>query len=176
VNAAKLSTTGLIIAVLGAPCLAHHGVAPHYDVASTVTLEGVIARFDFINPHSFLYIAVADESGAEQQWSCELASRSVLERNGLSIDTFRAGEAIVVEGVMARHTPTGCALRVARFPDGSTLVANELFGPASTAAPALPDDPDAIFGVWTMKRFSVSRYEGQLTPAGERARAPCGSG
>lgn len=168
---AKYSQMTLLFAVLSAPCLAHHGVAPHYDVTKPVTLEGTIARFDFINPHSFVYIATVDESGADQLWSCELASRSVLERNGLSVDTFRVGEPIVVEGVMARAKPTGCALRVAQFADGGRLVSNELFGPASTAPPAAPDDPGAIFGVWTMKRFAVSRYEGQLTPAGERARA-----
>lgn len=163
--------TAFLIAALSTPCLAHHGVAPHYDVTKPVELQGTITRFDFINPHSFVYIATVNAAGAEETWSCELASRSVLERNGLSIDTFRVGEPIVVEGVVARVKPTGCALRVARFPDGSRLVANELFGPTSTAPPAVTEDPGAIFGVWTMKRFSVSRYDGQLTPVGETARA-----
>jgi hypothetical protein len=151
--------------------LAHHGVAPHYDDTKPVRLEGTITRFEFINPHSFVYVTVVDDSGAEQTWSCELASRSVLMRNGLTVDTFPIGAEITVEGIAARSKPTGCALRTARFADGSMLRANELFGPASQAVPDRPGDPVSIEGVWTMKRFSVSKYEGQLTEAGERARA-----
>jgi Family of unknown function (DUF6152) len=171
VNALRYGPTVLLVVLQSTTCFAHHGVAPHYDVTKPVRLEGTIAQFDFVNPHSFVYVATVDESGAEQVWSCELASRSVLERNGIGIDTFEVGKPIVVEGVAARVKPTGCALRVARFADGSVLMANELFGPASARTAEIPDDPNAIVGVWTMKRFSVSQYEGQLTPAGERAQA-----
>jgi hypothetical protein len=155
---------------LCAPCFAHHGVAPHYDTDAPVTIEGTVTGFDFINPHSFLYVAAVDASGTERIWNCELASRTVLARNGLRADTFEAGDRIVVEGVAARHNATGCALRVAHFANGSTLQSTELFGPASTGPAVVPDDPSSIAGVWTMKRFAVSRYDGQLTAAGERAR------
>lgn len=169
--AAKPSSAILLGLGLCAPCFAHHGVAPHYDTDRPVTIEGTVASFDFINPHSFLYVATVDATGTERIWNCELASRTVLARNGLQADTFEAGDHIVVEGVAARHNPTGCALRVAHFPDGSTLQSTELFGPASTGPAEVPADPSSIAGVWTMKRFAVSRYEGQLTAAGERARA-----
>jgi hypothetical protein len=51
------------------------------------------------------------------------------------------------------------------------LQSTELFGPAATAAPKSPTDALSIEGVWTMKEFRVSLYEGVLTPAGEAARA-----
>jgi hypothetical protein len=148
---------------------AHHGVAPHYDTSRTVMLDGTVAKFDFINPHAFVYVAVQDENGDEQIWTCELASASVLSRNGLTADTFRTGEPIRVEGVAGRHNPTGCAVRVAYFADGSELHSNTLFGPTLAATP--PADPNSIVGIWTMKRFAVSRYEGALTAAGEAAQA-----
>lgn len=156
---------------MGSPCLAHHGVAPHYDADRPVEITGVVARFDFINPHSFVYIATTDAAGHEQVWQCELASRSVLSRNGLTAETFTAGEPIRVEGIAGRQNPTGCALRTAYFADGSVLRSTALFGPAATAPPAIPADPNSIAGTWTMKEFSVSMYEGVLTPAGEQARA-----
>ena len=59
-----LRTALLVVAVVaGPPCFAHHGVAPHYDATKPVHLEGVVAKFDFINPHSFLYIDVVDAAG-----------------------------------------------------------------------------------------------------------------
>jgi hypothetical protein len=157
--------------VFTSPGIAHHGVAPHYDATKPVTLEGVVASFDFINPHSFVHVEIVDAAGAKQVWSCEMASRSVLSRNGLTPDFFRPGERITLEGVAARNKPTGCALRVARLADGRVLQSTELFAPTVAPAAESPADPTSIVGVWTMKRFAVSTYEGQLTAAGERARA-----
>ena len=101
----------LLILFVSSPCFAHHGVAPHYDVTMPVHLEGVVAKFDFINPHSFLYIDVVDAAGNKQTWSCEMASRSVLSRNGLSPDRFEPGAKITIDGVAARHNTTGCRQR-----------------------------------------------------------------
>jgi hypothetical protein len=159
------------VLVLSSPSFAHHGVAPHYDASKPIKLEGVVAKFDFINPHSFVYIETLDEAGKEQVWQCELASRSVLSRNGITADTFKVGERIRIEGIAGRKNPTGCAFRTAYFADGSVLQSTALFAPTVAAAGEIPADKSSIVGVWTMKRFSVSQYEGALTPAGEAARA-----
>jgi hypothetical protein len=171
VNAAIRCQTVFWVLIVSTPCLAHHGVAPHYDADKPVKIEGAVVKFDFINPHSFVYVATVDDGGAEQVWHCELASRSVLSRNGLTGEMFKPGDAITIEGIAARVSPNGCALRTAYFADGSVLRSTELFGPASTAPAVIPDDPSSIEGIWTMKRFSVSRYAGALTEAGERARS-----
>jgi len=169
----KMTQRGLatLLAVLSPAAFAHHGVAPHYDVSKPVTIEGVVAKFEFVNPHSFVYVATTDAAGAEQVWSCELPSRSVLERNGLEVDTFEVGAEVTIEGVAARHNPTGCAFRVAHLADGRVLKSSTLFGPTLALAGEPPAEEGSILGTWTMKRFSVSNYEGQLTAAGEAARA-----
>ena len=151
--------------------LAHHGVAPHYDDDRIVTIDGVVSQFDFINPHAFVYVATRAETGEEQVWRCELASRSVLARNGLTAETFRVGEPVRIEGAAGRINPTGCAVRVAYLADGSVLRSTTLFGPTVAAPSEVPENTDAITGTWAMKVFSVSMYEGVLTAAGERARA-----
>ena len=162
---------GLAALVFAAPGVAHHGVAPHYDVTKPVTIKGVVSRFEFINPHSFVYVETTDAAGAKEIWSCEMASRSVLSRNGLTPESFKPGDPITIEGVAARHNPTGCAFRVAHFADGHVLQSTALFAPTVAPAAEAPADPTSIVGVWTMKRFVVSTYEGQLTAAGEKARA-----
>jgi hypothetical protein len=161
----------MLTAVWALPAWAHHGVAPHYDDAKQVTIEGSVAEFQFINPHAFVYLRVAGADGKEAIWHCELASRSVLARNGLTAERFAPGTHVTIVGSQARHNPTGCALREARFADGSVLRSSTLFGatPATTAVPA--ERSTAIDGVWAMKTFRVSRYAGQLTDEGERRRA-----
>jgi Family of unknown function (DUF6152) len=163
--------TALLAFVLAAPCFAHHGVAPHYDASKSVHLEGAVAKFDFINPHSFLYIDVVDAAGNTETWSCEMASRSVLSRNGLTAERFHPGAKITVDGDAARHKATGCQVRTAHFADGSTLRDTTLYAPTYASEAEFPADRRSIVGVWTMKRFLAPRVFGVQTEAGKRASA-----
>jgi uncharacterized protein DUF6152 len=170
VNAAVLAPFGAVLVALALPALAHHGVAPHYDDSKQVTIDGTVSEFQFINPHSFVYLRVVAD-GKEAIWHCEMASRSVLARNGLTQQTFAEGKHVIITGSQARQNPTGCAVREAHFDDGSVLRSSTLFDatPATTAVPAAQSE--SIDGVWAMKRFTVSRYAGVLTEEGERLRA-----
>ena len=80
VNLAVLYRVGVLAAVLALPAQAHHGVAPHYDDGTQVMIDGTVAEFQFINPHSFVYLRVVGTDGKEAIWHCEMASRSVLPR------------------------------------------------------------------------------------------------
>jgi len=171
VNVARLSRSSALAIVLAFPAEAHHGVAAHYDDSHQVTIDGSVSEFQFINPHSFVYLRVVGADGREAIWHCEMASRSVLERNGLTQQMFAPGKHVVITGSQARQNPTGCALREAHFDDGSVLRSSTLFEgtPAKTAVPET--QRESIVGVWAMKRFRVSKYVGALTNEGERLRA-----
>ena len=169
-NAATLSRLSVVAIVLALPAQAHHGVAAHYDDSHQVTIDGSVSEFQFIYPQSFVYLRVVGADGKEAIWHCEMASRSVLERNGLTQAMFAPGKHVVITGSQARQNPTGCALREAHFDDGSVLRSSTLFEgtPATTAVPEA--QRESIDGVWAMKRFAVSRYSGVLTDEGERLR------
>jgi hypothetical protein len=166
-----LARLGTLTALLAVPALAHHGVAPHYDDGKQITIDGTVTEFRFINPHSFVHLRAPGPDGKEAVWHCEMASRSVLARNGLTEQTFAPGTHVRITGSQARQNPTGCALREATFDDGSVLRSSTLFGatPATTAVPEARRE--SIEGVWAMKTFRVSRYLGALTDEGERLRA-----
>jgi hypothetical protein len=171
VNVAMLSRISALAVVLALPAQAHHGVAPHYDDSKQVTIDGTVSEFQFINPHSFVYLRVVGADGKEAIWHCEMASRSVLARNGLTQETFAAGKHVKITGSQARQNPTGCALREARFDDGSVLHSSTLFEGTPARTQVAEAQRESIEGVWAMKRFAVSRYIGVLTDEGERLRA-----
>jgi hypothetical protein len=170
-TARRVGFLATVFAVAASTAFAHHGVAPHYDDSRRVTLDGIVSQFEFINPHSFVFLRVTGADGADAIWHCELASRSVLARNGLTEQMFAPGTHVSITGSQARQNPTGCALREAVFDDGRILRSSTLFGatPATTAEPAAQSA--SIEGVWALKRFAVSRYAGVLTDEGERLRA-----
>lgn len=81
---------------LTAQASAHHSYAATYDSSKTVRLEGELVRFEFRSPHSYLHLMVPDEHGETQRWAVEWAAPSALVRQGVSRDTLRTGDSLVV--------------------------------------------------------------------------------
>ena len=84
-----------VLALAVAPVRAHHSGAMFEDVR-TVDLAGTVVRFDYVNPHSWLYINVENEDGTVTEWGFELDSQSVLRRRGVSPNHWQEGDRVVV--------------------------------------------------------------------------------
>ena len=82
---------------------AHHSIAGVYDSNRQVTLEGIVAQFHFINPHPFVTMDVTKGSGTAQQWRLEMDNRSELAQIGVTGETLKPGDRIVVTGSPARE-------------------------------------------------------------------------
>jgi hypothetical protein len=108
------------IALSGAAASAHHSIAAVYDSRRQAALEGTIAEFQLINPHPFLFIDVADAAGSLKRWRLEMDNRSELVAIGVTADTFKSGDRVVVKGSLARTQPQTALylLRLDRAADG----------------------------------------------------------
>ena len=78
------------------PAFAHHGISG-YDMAKTITLHGTVTKFDFINPHSVIYVDVKTDSGEVQNWALELTPPALLVRAGWSKTSLKAGDEVTIE-------------------------------------------------------------------------------
>ena len=81
-----------------APAVAHHSFAAQFDGSKTVTLDGTIKEFKFVNPHALATIDVADDKGAVQQWTVEFDGRLNLTNFGWTDATIRPGEYVKISG------------------------------------------------------------------------------
>jgi hypothetical protein len=98
---------------------AHHSIAGYYDSSRQVTLEGVIAEFHFVNPHPFVLLDVTPNNGAVQKWRLEMDNRGELAQIGVTSETFKKGDRILVSGSPARSQPQGLyVLKLDRPADG----------------------------------------------------------
>jgi hypothetical protein len=86
-----------------------------------IRIEGTVKRFDFINPHVFLYIDSVDEAGEPVVYKCDLQAAVQLTRRGVDTTLFTVGEPIVVEGFPARRDPYGCEYGTGYFADSSSF-------------------------------------------------------
>jgi len=82
------------VAILCDPLLAHHSFATYYIEADTIEIEGDVVEFQYKNPHAWLYVAGQETFGARKNYAAEWASRTQLERDGITKVTLRAGDSV----------------------------------------------------------------------------------
>jgi len=100
--------TALVLASLAAE--AHHSIAAVYDSAREQRLEGVVAEFQFVNPHPFVIVTVHAD-GAETSWRLEMDNRFELAGVGMTNTTLKPGDRIVVTGSLGRIEPRTLYIR-----------------------------------------------------------------
>ena len=92
----------IVIASCGTVAYAHHSIAGMYDESRRVTVDGVVAQFQFVNPHPFVMVDARDANGGVQSWKLEMDNRHELVDVGVTGDTLKAGDRLIVTGSPAR--------------------------------------------------------------------------
>ena len=101
----------MLITATGVDLRAHHSIAGVYDSSQRVTIDGVVAEFAFVNPHPYVVVDVTDGAGRSQPWRLELDNRFELVGVGMTADTFKPGDRVVVTGSRARNGSNGLYVR-----------------------------------------------------------------
>jgi len=166
------------IALFSEVLMAHHGYAQYFDRNTQIRIEGTVHSISIRNPHSHLEIAVVNEAGETDIWSCETQAKTLLQRKGIVESKFVIGEDIVVTGSQARQNLQGCEIGSIYFNDGSSITLRSSQGRAVIAvagAEQAPAQRDSIFGRWVRNEFAGAPFDrGSLDLLNEAGRAvPC---
>jgi hypothetical protein len=92
----------LLTLCAGAGLGAHHSISAAYDDSRRMTVEGVVQQFQFINPHPYLIVEVAANGNAPSPWRMELDNRNELASAGVTANTWRPGDRVVIAGSPSR--------------------------------------------------------------------------
>ena len=99
---------------------AHHGLA-RFDTTHIVAMKGTITRFEWINPHAYVYADITDQHGKTANWMLECGSLGMLTRFGWSPDVLKVGDKVTVYGFVAKDGSAYMALQKIDLPNGKSL-------------------------------------------------------
>jgi uncharacterized protein DUF6152 len=88
---------GIVAASLGfaRPAAAHHSFAL-FDTTKSIDVEGTVKRFDWANPHSWIFLEATGPQNSVEEWTIELPAAGALAREGWNKNFVKPGERIVV--------------------------------------------------------------------------------
>lgn len=100
--------------VPGGAANAHHSFPATYIVGEEIMIEGRLVTFMFRNPHAFVHVNVADESGDIIRYAVEWGAAGALGRQGVTRATFKAGDRVKIWGNPGRN-PEDNRIRMQRI-------------------------------------------------------------
>ncbi len=120
----KKSLALLMAAAIGittAPLVgAHHSFAM-FDFEQELRLEGTVTKFDYVNPHSWLYVNIENDDGTITEWGFELDAPPRLRRLGISPRFWEPGDRVVIKTNPLKDGRPAGTLAGAISEDGKTF-------------------------------------------------------
>jgi hypothetical protein len=116
----KTWTALVLTALLDSPVQAHHAGAL-FDHSQTLAANGNVREYLWANPHTNIYLEVADGAGRSDLLIFEGGPAIAMRRSGWAQDTLKVGDKINIRYYPRRDLKPGGQLVSATLADGRTL-------------------------------------------------------
>ena len=124
-KACSVSGILAITIAVAAPALAHHSFAM-FDQAQIATAKGTVKEMEWVNPHSWLRVMIADPAtGKQLQWAFEMSSPATMTRLGLTPTAVKPGDLVTVTYHPLKDGSRGGQFMQALLPNGQLAVRRE---------------------------------------------------
>ena len=111
----------VILLFAAVPLFGHHSTAAEYDLNKVVTIQGVVAKVEWMNPHARFWLDVKDAAGGTTQWEVEMGSPNGLMRLGWTRSTIKPEDVITVDVSVAKDGSHHANARSVTLADGQVM-------------------------------------------------------
>jgi hypothetical protein len=127
----RIALIASVAAALGTPALlAHHSFASEFDLKNPIAVTGVVTKFEWTNPHTWIYVQGPDQNGKDINWSFEGTAPSLLLRRGFNKTSIKVGDKITIEGFRAKDGTDVASSTYVTLPDGRKIRTGVVGGPS----------------------------------------------
>jgi hypothetical protein len=122
----KLRTAALIAVAASSfalPALAHHSFAI-FDQSRVLYATGTVKQLEWINPHLWLHVDIADAAGQMRTWSFEGGATAQLSALGWRPDSVKPGDKVEVGYRPMKDGSRGGQIMNVTFPNGQKVCSN----------------------------------------------------
>lgn len=113
---------GATVLSLAPAARAHHAFAAEFDANKPVHFDNAtVVKVELINPHSWIHVDVQRQDGKVERWAIEAGSPNILMRRGITKNTLKKGDKIVIEGYQSKDGSNRANGRDLRLPNGQQL-------------------------------------------------------
>jgi len=121
-SAGAVIVAGLAVVLSASPAWAHHAFAAEFDANKPVTFkDATVTKVELINPHSWIHVDVKQPDGTVVNWAIEAGSPNILLRRGITKNTVKQGDKIVIEGYQSKDGSHRANGRDLTLPNGQHL-------------------------------------------------------
>jgi hypothetical protein len=132
-RAVHASLIAVSVALLGVGhAAAHHSFAAEFDAQKPVTLKGTVVKWEMINPHGWITLAVPGPDGKTIEWMIETSNPNGLMRLGWSKRSLKFGDEITVEAFRAKDGSNTANAATVTLGDGRRIFAGSSGTPSGT--------------------------------------------
>ena len=103
--------------------LAHHSAAA-FDSATEKVITGTVKKFDYSNPHTWVWLDVPNDQGGVDTWGVEGMSPNYLNRRGWTRTTLKPGDKLTITVRPMKNGERGGMWVTAKRPTGEILLMN----------------------------------------------------
>jgi len=121
-----ISMLGLVAYVL--PMFGHHSVEAEFDTSKMVTIQGLVTKIEWMNPHARFWVDVKNSDGTVSDWEMELPPPNALKLRGVRMDFVKQGDQVTVSLWRAKNGSRLAHTLEVTLPDGRVLNFPQLLG------------------------------------------------
>jgi hypothetical protein len=147
---ATILLASVILTLFHIECRAHHSGSA-FDRQAQASIEGTVVRYEWKNPHVYVWIEEEAEDGELTTWEAEGLPPAVLRRLGWTRDEVRVGDRVTVSGFSGRNRDEAILMMSSLEKADETRLSASLRHMAAALSPnpaAIAQRASGLSGTW----------------------------